>query len=233
MNENPEIKRGVIGWLRREIIGLVMLAVTLFWPAGRLDWVWGWALFGIVAAWVTVNAIVLIPRSPELLIERSSRKLEGMKNWDLTLMGFVGVLTIGKNIIAGLDFRNGWTTQVPLQAQVITLVIAALGYALVNWAMASNAFHSHIVRIQEDRGHTVATGGPYKYLRHPTYLGTVLFELASPIMLGSLWALIPGAISALLFIIRTALEDRDLKNELDGYGEYAEQVRFRLIPGIW
>ena len=99
--------------------------------------------------------------------------------------------------------------------------------------MTANAYFSKIVRIQDDRGHTVATGGPYRYVRHPGYTGTVLFELTTPFMLGSLWALIPGALAAILMIVRTALEDRTLQEELDGYKAYTEQTRYRLLPGVW
>jgi protein-S-isoprenylcysteine O-methyltransferase Ste14 len=100
-------------------------------------------------------------------------------------------------------------------------------------ATASNAFFSQIFRIQKERGHTVATGGPYRFVRHPGYVGTILFEIATPIMLGSWWALIPGGLSALLYLVRTALEDKALLDELDGYKEYAQKVRYRLLPGIW
>ncbi|MFQ5875494.1 MAG: methyltransferase family protein, partial [Dehalococcoidia bacterium] len=99
--------------------------------------------------------------------------------------------------------------------------------------MASNAFFSMTVRIQEDRGHTVATGGPYRYVRHPGYVGTILFQIATPLMLGSVWAFIPCGLAALLIVVRTALEDRTLHEELDGYKEYAQRVRYRLLPGLW
>jgi protein-S-isoprenylcysteine O-methyltransferase Ste14 len=99
--------------------------------------------------------------------------------------------------------------------------------------MTANAYFSKIVRIQNDRGHMVATGGPYRYVRHPGYTGTVLFELTTPIMLGSLWALIPGGLAAILMIVRTALEDKTLRRELEGYKDYAKQTRYRLLPGVW
>jgi protein-S-isoprenylcysteine O-methyltransferase Ste14 len=117
--------------------------------------------------------------------------------------------------------------------QIAALVVVALGYAMLTWATVSNAFFSLAYRIQDDRGHRVATGGPYRYVRHPGYLGSVAFELMTPIMLGSLWALVPGALSALLLVVRTAREDRGLQADLEGYSEYANHVRFRLIPGIW
>jgi len=219
-------------------MGVVFVALILFPSAGRLDWVMGWALVGVYAAWVAAMVLILAPRCPELLIERAARRGD-FKTWDTVLMSFVGLTTIAKYILAGLDVRFGWTAQILSGAgispglEVIALLITALGYALVTWAMAVNAFFSKIVRIQEDRGHTVATGGPYQVVRHPGYVGTIASEIATPIMLGSLWALIPGALAALLLVVRTALEDRDLLNELDGYKEYAQKVRYRLLPGVW
>ncbi|MDH4209425.1 MAG: isoprenylcysteine carboxylmethyltransferase family protein, partial [Anaerolineae bacterium] len=193
----PELKRGVARWLTREVIGVLFVAATLFIPAGRWNWVWGWALVGIYAVWVSANALILIPRSPELLAERAQRK-KGIKDWDAVLMSIVGVVTLCKHIVAGLDARYGWTVGIPLWLQIVTLVIAVLGYALGTWAMAANAFFSMMVRIQDDRGHAVVTGGPYQFVRHPGYVGVIAFELATPIMLGSLWALIAGVLGALL-----------------------------------
>jgi len=228
----PEVRRGVVRWLIREVMGVLFVAATLFIPAGRWNWVWGWALVGLYAVWVSANALILIPRSPELLAERAQRK-KGIKDWDTVLMSIVGILTLCKHIVAGLDVRYGWTVGIPLWLQFVTLVIAALGYALGTWAMAANAFFSMMVRIQDDRGHAVVTGGPYQFVRHPGYVGTIAFELATPIMLGSLWALIAGVVAALLLVVRTALEDRTLHKELEGYAEYTQQTRYRLLPGVW
>lgn len=227
-----ETKRGVMKWLIREIVGVLFVAATLFIPAGSLDWVMGWALVAIYAAWVAANALILIPRSPELLAERASRR-KGTKTWDMVLLSLIGLTTISKHVIAGLDHRFGWTPPMPPAIQIAALIVAALGYALGTWSMAANAFFSTVVRIQEDRDHAVAMAGPYHYVRHPGYAGSFAFELATPILLGSLWALIPGGLAALLLVIRTALEDRTLHKELDGYGAYAKRVRYRLLPGLW
>jgi protein-S-isoprenylcysteine O-methyltransferase Ste14 len=231
-NTKTDTSRGIIRWLIREVMGIVLVVLTLFLPAGRWDWAWGWALVGIYALWSGANALILIPRSPELLAERATRK-EGMKTWDTVILSIIGLITIAKHITAGLDLRFGWTPPLPLALQITALVIAALGYALGTWAMAVNAFFSLVVRIQEDRGHAVVTGGPYRAVRHPGYAGTMAFELVTPIMLGSLWALIPGVLAALLTLIRTALEDGTLHEELPGYAEYAQQTRYRLLPGVW
>ena len=107
------------------------------------------------------------------------------------------------------------------------------GNALFTWAMSANKFFSTSVRIQTDREHRVAESGPYARVRHPGYTGYILFTIATPMILGSLWALIPAGVTLVLFVIRTILEDRTLQNELDGYGEYAARVKYRLIPGIY
>jgi protein-S-isoprenylcysteine O-methyltransferase Ste14 len=176
--------------------------------------------------------IVMARRHPQLLAERTGPR-KGAKSTDAAIMGVVGLLTVGRSIIAGLDIRYGWTTAVPLALQLVTLVLAALSYALVIWATAANPFFSQIVRIQKERGHHVASGGPYRFVRHPAYVGSVVHELSVPIMLGSWWALIPGVVIFLLFVVRTALEDRTLRSELEGYHEYSQKVRYRLLPGVW
>ena len=233
---DTETKRGVVRWLIREVIaGSAFAGLSLFLPARTLNWPMGWALVGIYLTWTTATALLLIPRSPDLLIERMARRKDA-KKWDAAIMSVVGLATLAKHIVAGFDFHDGWTTnvwQVPLALQIAALIVAALGYALGVWAMTANAYFSKIVRIQDDRGQTVATGGPYRYVRHPGYTGTVLFELTTPIMLGSLWALIPGGLAAVLMIVRTALEDKTLQEELAGYKEYTEQTRYRLLPGVW
>jgi protein-S-isoprenylcysteine O-methyltransferase Ste14 len=213
-------------------MGVLMLPVMLFLSAGRVDWVMGWVMVGIIAVWVGATALVVIPRNPELLAERVGPK-QGAKTWDTVILGMYGVTTIAVWIVAGLDVRFGWTTGISLPLQIAAMAIVVSGYALVVWATASNAFFSQVVRIQTERGHTVATGGPYRFVRHPAYVGIILFELATPVMLGSGWALIPGGLSALLFIVRTALEDKTLQAELDGYKDYATRVRYRLLPGVW
>ena len=136
-------------------------------------------------------------------------------------------------IVAGLDFRNSWSSGIGSTAQIAALLIVIAGYGLVVWATGTNAFFSQVVRIQSERGHTVISSGPYHYVRHPAYVGMILVMLAAPVMLGSWGALIPGTISAVLMIIRTLLEDKTLQAELPGYIEYTQHVRYRLVPGIW
>lgn len=227
-----DAKQGAQRWLRREILGCFMVAALLFIAAGGLGWVMGWALVALYCVWVTVNALLLMPNSPAMLAERVTHRFSA-KRWDNVILSLYGMMTLVKLIVAGLDFRYGWTPPLPLALQIGALVIAALGYALVTWAMVANTFFALANRIQTERGHIVVTGGPYRYVRHPGYVGSIVFELATPLLLGSWWALLPGIISALLMLIRTALEDRSLRHELSGYSLYAQQTRYRLLPGVW
>lgn len=136
-------------------------------------------------------------------------------------------------VIAGLDHRWKWSLEMPLPLEITAAAVFAIGTAWVSWAMVSNRFFAPVVRIQRDRGHIVATTGPYRFMRHPGYVGITVCGTAVPIMLGSLWGLVPALLGLCVAVLRTALEDHALQDELDGYREYASQVRYRLIPGIW
>jgi protein-S-isoprenylcysteine O-methyltransferase Ste14 len=216
----------------RETMGIVVMGVALFWSSGQINWWPAWASIAVMLAWITATSIVIFRFNPDLLAERLGPR-KGAKHWDTAIMSILGLTQLVRYIVAGLDQRYGWTGGFPLAAQIAALTVCILGYALVVWATASNTFFSQIVRIQFERGHAVATGGPYHYLRHPAYVGAILYELAVPVLLASWWALIASGLNAILLILRTALEDRILQAELTGYVEYARQVRHRLLPGIW
>jgi protein-S-isoprenylcysteine O-methyltransferase Ste14 len=215
------------------LLGFVfLLAAILFLAAGRVDWLMGW-IYMTMYACMTVVAVLLVPLDPELIAERT-RIREGVKEWDKSIAVVGSVLyPLAILIVAGLDTRYGWSLRIPLSIQVIALLAAAVGNLLSNWATAANRFYSRFVRIQTERGHVVISDGPYRTVRHPGYLGQILFSLASAPALGSLWSLIPGGLFAVLLVVRTALEDQTLKEELDGYKAYTQRVRHRLIPGIW
>jgi protein-S-isoprenylcysteine O-methyltransferase Ste14 len=158
----------------------------------------------------------------------------GTKGWDKALATLYGLVSgIGPLLIAGLDMRFGWSPEIPLTFRLIALVAMVLGFALASWAMLSNVFFATTVRIQDERGHAVATGGPYQFMRHPGYAGWLLAGIATPLVLGSWWALIPAVLGGVFLVIRTALEDKTLQEELDGYREYAQKVPYRLVPSVW
>jgi protein-S-isoprenylcysteine O-methyltransferase Ste14 len=216
----------------RETMGLVVMGVALFWSAGRIDWWPAWAVMAVMAAWIIATATVILRWNPALLVERLGPR-KGAKHWDIAIMSILGLTQLARYIVAGLDERFGWTGGLPSGAQIAAAVLCVFAYALVVWATASNSFFSQIVRIQPERAQTVVTGGPYRYVRHPAYLGAILYELAVPVLLASWWAFVASGLGALLLILRTVLEDRMLQAELKGYADYARQVRRRLLPGIW
>lgn len=216
----------------RETMGVVIIGVALFWPAGRIDWWPAWAVVAVTLAWTIAMAVVILRSNPSLLAERLGPR-KGAKAWDTTIMSLVGVIQLARYIVAGFDQRYGWTSDFPVAVQIVALLACILAYGLVVWATASNAYFSQIVRIQPERGHRVASGGPYRYVRHPAYLGSILYDIAVPLLLASWWALLMSAANAVLFIVRTRLEDRTLQSELPGYTEYTQEVPHRLIPGVW
>jgi protein-S-isoprenylcysteine O-methyltransferase Ste14 len=208
------------------------MVAALFLSAWRWDWWNAWVYLGLYLAYLGYNMVVLLGRHKELVEERSQVG-EGAKNWDKVIGLVTGLGGFTILVVAGLDERFSWAGSIPNQVQIAAFVLLGLSYPLFTWAMVSNRFFSTVVRIQKDRGHTVQTGGPYRYVRHPGYASLLVSYLTMPFALGSLWACIPMALLVANLFLRTTLEDRTLKSELEGYKEYASRVRFRLIPGIW
>ncbi len=216
-------------------IYMLFVSAILFLSAGTVNWAMAWLYVGVMIAIGLISRMIVIRTSPDLIAERSKfLKAEGIKAWDKVLAP--GVAVVGPVlmwIVAGLDLRFGWLPNIPIVLQIVALLLVVLGYALITWALAVNRFFSSVVRIQTDRGHTVITTGPYRFVRHPGYSGIIISYLATPVALGSLWALIPAGLTVLLLVVRTALEDSTLQSELEGYKDYTQQTGYRLLPGIW
>ncbi|MEJ2735490.1 MAG: isoprenylcysteine carboxylmethyltransferase family protein [Anaerolineae bacterium] len=228
-----DVTGGIVQRLIQLGIQALLLASILFLSSGRLDWVWAWVYVATFVAGVGINGIVLCRKNPELIAERAEVG-EGTQDWDRVLTLVYGLLaSVILQLVAGLDKRFGWSPSLPVGAHLAGLVLSLLGYALASWAMIENAYFAGTVRIQAEQGHTVCTSGPYQVMRHPGYTGWAVGLLTVPLLLGSLWSLIPGGLAVLLLVVRTMLEDRLLREELDGDQEYAMQVRHRLVPGIW
>ncbi|NPV74824.1 MAG: isoprenylcysteine carboxylmethyltransferase family protein [Anaerolineae bacterium] len=219
-------------YIVRETLGVIIMAVALFWSAGETAWWPAWAATGLTLGWVIATAWVILSSNPDLLAERLGPR-KGAKSWDTVLLGILGLSQLARYIVAGFDHRFGWTGGFPLAVQLIGLALGILGYSMIVWATAANAFFSQVVRIQSERGQTVVSQGPYRAVRHPAYLGASLYELAVAFLLASWGALALGALNVLLLVIRTFLEDRTLQAELPGYQEYARRVRYRIFPGVW
>jgi protein-S-isoprenylcysteine O-methyltransferase Ste14 len=212
---------------------LPILVVLLLVPAGQYDWAMGWVFLGSYLTGIFFSALLPVFAHRDLAVERREPP-PGAKSWDKRLLDLYYLFSLVLTLpLAGLDKRFGWSPPMHIGVQLVAMIPFLLGYVLSCWAMAVNPFFSALVRIQEDRGHRVITSGPYRFVRHPAYLGWITTTLTSALVLGSLWALIPAACAAAVLVVRTILEDRTLVEELDGYGEYANQVRYRLLPGIW
>jgi protein-S-isoprenylcysteine O-methyltransferase Ste14 len=231
---HTELTRGILKRAVQLGIQFLLLAGILFLSSGRLDWWFAWVYLGIFVLGVGVNSFVILRTNPELIAERARQFTPETKKWDRILATLWGLMSgIVALLVAGLDVRFGWSPQIPLTVQLVAMLFHMFGSAFAGWALVSNAFFSGTVYIQTERGHAVASTGPYRIVRHPGYVGWILSGLAAPVMLGSWWALLPAALAQGALVLRTALEDRTLREELPGYEEYAERVRYRLAPGIW
>ena len=201
------------------------------------DWGWwqGWAYALLFAAAGIGMRLWAERRHPGLMAERAQlSRAPGIKSWDKLLSPLMALsLGLPLFVVAGLDHRFGWSPDFPSWLNILGLVLAAAAYGFVGWAFLENRFFSAVVRIQSERGHVVCDTGPYKMVRHPGYSGSVLSPFAMALALGSVWTLIPAAAAVVIAVVRTALEDRTLQNELPGYRDYAGRVRYRLIPGIY
>jgi len=210
-------------------------AAVMFVAAGTANWTGAWIYLGVTAAFGLGMRLRLLVKAPDLLNERAdSMEKTDTAAWDKYLMpltAIAGPLVV--LVVAGLDKRFAWSPS-PSQGWVVAaIVVLILGCWLGMAATLANRFFSAVVRIQADRGHTVVDTGPYRVVRHPGYTGGIFAHLATPVLLGSLWAFIPTLIVCAAIVLRTVLEDRTLQHELDGYAAYALRVRFRLIPGVW
>ncbi len=221
-------------WIRLIVIYL-FIPLLLFICAGDLGWWQAW-VYSILIFLAGIGGRLWAERShPGLLAERNQfASAPAVKPWDKVLAPLMAV-SVGFPlvIVAGLDHRFGWSAVFPLWLTIAGLILVGLGYALAVWAMAENRFFSGVVRIQVDRGHVVCDSGPYRIMRHPGYAGNILPLPGIVMALSSMWTLIPAAVALIIVIVRTALEDRTLKEELPGYRDYAQRVRYRLFPGIW
>jgi protein-S-isoprenylcysteine O-methyltransferase Ste14 len=213
---------------------LLFVPALLFAAAGTLAWPLAWAYVVLATAASLGSRLILARKHPDTLQERAKGfKAEGTQAWDRWLVPPVIWGAIVTLIVAALDHRFGWSWIASTPLRVGALVGAALGYGLAAWAMAENRFFYATVRLQRDRGHTVVSSGPYRLVRHPAYAGSLLATLLVPVMLGSLWAFVPAVLTAVAVVVRTGLEDRFLRRELEGYAAYAARTRWRLVWGVW
>jgi protein-S-isoprenylcysteine O-methyltransferase Ste14 len=214
------------------ILKVVLGGVLIYVIAGRTDYWQGWVLVGVGVLSYGAALAVLWDRRD--LIRERSRPGPGVKGWDRAMVALLRVLMSAVLVVGYLDAgRYGWSPTLPWWSYLLSYAAMALATVPALWAMKVNAFFSSHVRIQHDRGHRVCREGPYRWVRHPGYSGIVLYGPLLPLALGSLWALIPGLLCIPLLVWRTSREDATLQRELPGYADYAQQVRYRLLPGVW
>jgi len=219
------------------IMMLIFIVLVPFLPmliSGRWGWWEGWVYALLSILGFAASRALAARRNPDLLTERAKfLQQEDAKPWDKLLSPLVG---LGGGLIplaAGLNARLDWSPSFSMPVKILALGVILAGYVLASWALIENRFFSGMVRIQTERGHQVVTGGPYQWMRHPGYAGALLTYLATPIFLDTKWALLPVLFLTIVLVIRTHLEDQTLQDELEGYRDYAQRVRYRLLPGIW
>ncbi|MBN1579544.1 MAG: isoprenylcysteine carboxylmethyltransferase family protein [Anaerolineae bacterium] len=213
-------------------VQLTVIGAALFISAGTIRWTMAWVYLALSLLILATNGYLLLRYNPGIVAERAQRKAD-TKPWDKVITLLYAIAMFAMQIVAGLDKRFSWSKPLPGWVLPIALILFVLGNALANWAMTTNAYFSTTVRIQNERGHRVCSSGPYRFIRHPGYSGWILSWIGTPLLLGTLWALVASLAATLIMIVRTMLEDRTLQNELPGYAGYARQTRYRLVPGIW
>jgi protein-S-isoprenylcysteine O-methyltransferase Ste14 len=205
---------------------------VLFVSAGTWRWPRGWVCVALYFSTMMATGALMKRFNPELLQARSNWKYADTKPFDKIILRVFLPLTFVLPAVAGFELRLAHRFVAPWTLYAGAVVFLA-AMAIVNWALITNRFAETTVRIQSDRGHSVISSGPYRFVRHPMYVGSILMYPGTALMLGSRWAPIVGIVIAAILVVRTALEDRTLRRELAGYEEYAAVTRYRLIPGVW
>jgi len=216
------------------IITYIFIPATLFICGWDFIWWQAWVFFVLFFTAGVGGGILAEQRNLGIMAERFNVKAGGVKPWDRVTAPLMALsLSFPLVIVAGLDHLFAWSPIFALWMNLLGFVLIAFGYAFAVWALVENRFFATFVRIQKERGHEVCDSGPYRIVRHPGYAGNLLALPGIVLALGSVWTLIPVLIAIIIAVIRTELEDRTLQEELKGYKEYVQQVRYKLIPGIY
>ena len=213
----------------------LLIPLILFICAWDFDWWQAWVYAFLILAAGIGGRLWAELRHPGLTAERQNiEHIQDAKAWDKVLAPLMALsISYPMVIVAGLDHRFNWSPEFPLWLNVTGFIVIAFGYTFASWAVAENCFFSSVVRIQTERGHVVCDTGPYRFVRHPGYAGNILPLFGIVLALDSVWTLVPAAMATIIAVIRTVLEDRTLQDELPGYRDYTQRVRFRLFPGIY
>ena len=228
MNSQGSKTQLVFGTLLRLILGIGAIMALLFLPAGTFNYWQAWGFLGILILFVLPLAFYLYTKNPEMLARRlkTSEKTKSQR-WIISIFA---LLLIAEFLLPGFDKRWGWST-VPVVIVLAADLFAIAAYLLYFLVIRENSYASRVIEVTE--GQKVISSGPYAVVRHPMYTSMMLMFLAMPLALGSYWALIPAALCIPVYAFRILDEEKMLMRELEGYIEYTQKVKYRLIPGIW
>lgn len=223
--------------IRMAIMLLLVLVIFPLLPmiiSGRWDWWQAWVMASFFLLSFIISRAIAARKMPDILKERADYATQSnTQPWDKWLSPVVAFGSVFILFVAGLDELFGWSPDLSLGLELLGLALIVVGYTVGSYAFVENAFFSGTVRLQPERGHTVVQSGPYAWVRHPGYMGSLIASAGMPLLLDSLWAFLPVIVFGFFFVLRTRLEDRFLRENLAGYSEYAKEVRYRLFPGIW
>jgi len=216
-----------------QFIGLVLLfGLALFLPAATLAWPAGWIFLILFFGFFLGVNLWLFKNNPGLIQERMQFGASDQKGWDRVLFSVLLLLPFAWLIFMSFDARLHWSP-LPFWSQILGGLLLLFSFYLFFLTFRENSYLSTVVRIQKDRGHKVISSGPYHYVRHPMYTGMLVFFISTPLLLGSAYGILFGLLIVLLVARRAVLEERSLRQELDGYDAYMSQVKYRFIPHLW
>ncbi len=212
---------------------VLAFGAVLFGSAGTLDWPAAWVFLLVSATLGPACGLWLARTDPALLAERLRPTFQAdQPAADKKFMIAFAVASLVWLIAIGLD-RRAHASNVPFALQAFGLAMYLLSTAFIMWVFRANSFAAPVVKVQDDRHHRVISSGPYAFVRHPMYSGTILFFVGVPLLLGSWWGVAIAPVFCLLFAVRTRIEERALVEGLPDYADYAARVRYRLVPGLW
>jgi protein-S-isoprenylcysteine O-methyltransferase Ste14 len=212
---------------------IIVIGIIFFLSAGDYTSLRAWIYFVLYGLGGLIMNIILLRKSPQLLNDRGKMQ-EGTKKKDKAiLVGYFSLALIVSPLMAGLDYRYSILDILPFYYLYLAIFLYIITAIFSIWPMLANPFFEGTIRIQKDKSHKVIDTGPYQFIRHPGYVAMSLGAITLPIALGSIFSLIPALIMIILVLYRTAYEDKILQKELDGYAEYAQRVKYRLVPFIW
>lgn len=218
----------VVEALTKFSCGLLMVGLLIFLPAGTLSYTYGWLLIGLLFGPMLIAGFVMLAKSPDFLKKRlDAKEKQGTQKG---VVAFSGLMFIAGFVVAGLDFRFGWS-RMPTWVVITASVLFLAAYGLYAEVMRENAYLSRTVKVEE--GQTVVDTGLYGIVRHPMYMATILLFLMIPLVLGSWYGLIAFAFYPAIIIVRLKDEENLLTRELLGYAAYKQKVKYRIIPFIW